>query len=166
MKESMNMTKRVAASVALSISAMGLAHAGSSSEIGSVDTSFQWIGANHKIVVEVFDDPMVEGVSCYVSRAKTGGVKGSLGIATDTSDASVACRQVGEIKIAKPLPRSGEVFSQSSSILFKSIRVQRMVDSKRNTLVYIVYSDKLIDGSPKNSVTAVPVPRATPIPAK
>lgn len=156
--------KKLAAVVAMLCSGSALAAA--SSEIGSVDTSFQWVGANHKIAVEVFDDPMVDGVSCYVSRAKTGGIKGTLGLATDTSDASVACRQVGEIKIAKPLPRSGEVFSQSSSILFKSIRVQRMVDPKRNTLVYIVYSDKLIDGSPKNSVTAVPVPRSTPIALK
>ena len=93
-------------------------------------------------------------------------MKGSLGLAEDTSDASVACRQVDDIKFASAIPRRGEVFSQSSSPLFKRVRVERMVDAKRNALIYLVYSDKLIDGSPKNSVTAVAVPKATRIPIK
>ena len=111
----------------------------------------------------MFDDPKVEGVSCYVSRARTGGIKGSLGLAEDTSDASVACRQVGEITLLEPLRQQEEVFSQSASILFKKVRIVRMADVKRNTLVYLVYSDKLIEGSPQNNVTAVPVPRSTPL---
>ena len=131
--------------------------------VGAVDTVFKFIGRNHQVVVEVFDDPKVEGVSCYVSRARTGGIKGSLGLAEDTSDASVACRQVGEITLLEPLRQQEEVFSQSASILFKKVRIVRMVDVKRNTLVYLVYSDKLIEGSPQNNVTAVPVPRSTPL---
>ena len=134
--------------------------------VGSVDTAFKLIGRNHQVVVEVFDDPKVQGVSCYVSRARTGGVKGTLGLAEDTADASVACRQVGEIAFAEPLMKQEEVFSQSASILFKKIRIVRMVDAARNTLVYLVYSDKLIDGSPQNNVTAVPVARALPIPVR
>ena len=131
--------------------------------VGAVDTVFKFIGRTHQVVVEVFDDPKVEGVSCYVSRARTGGIKGSLGLAEDTSDASVACRQVGEITLLEPLRQQEEVFSQSASILFKKVRIVRMADVKRNTLVYLVYSDKLIEGSPQNNVTAVPVPRSTPL---
>ena len=131
--------------------------------VGAVDTVFKFIGRNHQVVVEVFDDPKVKGVSCYVSRARTGGVKGTLGLAEDTADASVACRQVGEITLREPLRQQEEVFSQSASILFKKVRIVRMVDVKRNTLVYLVYSDKLIEGSPQNNVTAVPVPSSTPL---
>lgn len=134
--------------------------------VGSVDTAFQLIGPDHKVVVEVFDDPKVGGVSCYLSRAKTGGVKGALGLAEDTSDASVACRQVGPIHFGAKLPMQEEVFSERASIFFKHVRVVRMVDVKRNALVYLVYSDRLIDGSPKNSVTAVAVPASTPVPLR
>ncbi|WP_432654229.1 CreA family protein [Thauera aromatica] len=132
-------------------------------EVGSVDTAFKLIGRNHQVVVEVFDDPKVKGVSCYVSRARTGGIKGSLGLAEDTADASVACRQVGEIAFTEALRQQEEVFSQSASILFKKIRIVRMADVRRNTLVYLVYSDKLIDGSPQNNVTAVPLPPGLPL---
>lgn len=133
---------------------MSLAYA---EDIGSVDTAFKLMGANHKIVVEVFDDPKVQGVSCYISRAKTGGISGSLGLAEDKSNASIACRQVGEISFKEPVGRQEEVFTQKTSILFKTLRVVRMVDPKRNVLTYLTYSDRLIDGSPQNSITAVPV---------
>jgi CreA protein len=139
------------------------AFASSSQEIGSVDTEFKMVGANHKIVIEVFDDPLVQGVSCYVSRAKTGGLKGTFGLAEDPSDASVACRQVGPIEFKGAIPMQAEVFSQSASILFKKIRIVRAVDPKRQTLVYLVYGDKLIEGSPKNSITAVPVGKPIPV---
>jgi CreA protein len=108
----------------------------------------------------------VGGVSCYLSRAKIGGVTGALGIAEDTADASVACRQVDSIRFAGPLPKQEEVFSERASIMFKHIRVVRMVDAQRNALVYLVYSDRLVDGSPKNSVTAVPVPASLKIPLR
>ncbi|MGV3742980.1 MAG: CreA family protein [Burkholderiaceae bacterium] len=152
---------------ALFISALLFAAGSSHSEqIGEVDTVFKLIGPDHKIVVEVFDDPKVEGVSCYLSRAKTGGIKGALGVAEDRSEASVACRQVGEIRFNTPLPRQEEVFTERASILFKHVRVVRMIDVKRNSLVYLVYSDRVIEGSPNNSVTAVPVPGNQAIPLK
>lgn len=140
---------------------------GASAEtIGAVSTTFKLLSPNDKVVVEVFDDPQVDGVACYLSHAKTGGYAGALGLAEDTSDASVACRQVGPIAFKGKVEHEEEVFNARSSFLFKHVRVVRMVDVKRNTLVYLVYSDKLIDGSPKNSVTAVAVPAAQPIPLK
>jgi len=145
----------------------GAASAGVRAEaIGDVDTAFKLIGPDHKIVVEAYDDPKVQGVACYVSRAKKGGVSGALGVATDTSDASIACRQVGPVVIPSALPRQEEVFDQRLSVLFKRLRIVRMVDSKRNALIYLTYSDKLIDGSPKNSITAVAVDRSLPIPVR
>ncbi len=135
-------------------------------KIGEVDTVFKWIGPDHKIVVEVYDDPKVLGVSCYVSRAKTGGISGGLGLAEDKSEASIACRQTGPIRFDKPLSRQEEVFSERASLIFKKLRVVRMVDSQRNTLVYLTYSDRVIEGSPQNSITAVPVDRSLPIPLK
>ena len=134
--------------------------------VGAVDTVFKFIGRNHQVVVEVFDDPKVEGVSCYVSRARTGGIKGTLGLAEDRAEASIACRQVGPISFPEPLKKQEEVFSERMSILFKRLLIVRMVDAPRNTLVYLTYSEKLIDGSPQNSVTAVPVDRAIAIPLR
>ena len=133
-------------------------------QVGEVSTVFKFIGPNHKIVVDAYDDPRVGGVACYLSRARTGGIKGAIGIAEDKADASVACRQVGEIRFNGKLPQQEEVFSERSSILFKRVRVVRMVDVKRNALVYMVYSDRLIEGSPQNSVTAVPLPAGQVVP--
>lgn len=132
--------------------------------IGEVDTVFKWIGPDHKIVVNAHDDPQVKGVTCYVSRAKTGGIKGAVGLAEDRSEASIDCRQIGPISFARPLPAQEEVFSERISLVFKKIRIVRMVDVPRNTLVYLTYSDRLIEGSPQNSVAVVPVDRATSIP--
>ena len=135
-------------------------------QIGAVDTAFILIGPDHKVVVDAYDDPGVEGVTCFVSRAKTGGVKGALGLAEDKAEASIACRQVGPIKFAKPIKQQEEMFSERISLIFKKLRVVRIVDAKRNALVYLTYSDRLIDGSPQNSVTAVAVDRATAIPLR
>jgi len=148
---------------ALLLSACGWA---SSEEVGAVDTVFKLIGPDHKIVVDAYDDPKVGGVTCYVSRAKTGGLKGAFGLAEDKAEASIACRQTGVISFAKPLSQQEEMFSERISLIFKKLRVVRMVDAKRNTLVYLTYSDRLVEGSPQNSVTAVPVPAGTPIPVK
>jgi len=134
--------------------------------IGEVDTVFKLIGPDHKIVVDAYDDPRVVGVTCYVSRAKTGGIKGGLGLAEDKAEASIACRQVGPISFPKPLEQREEMFNERISLVFKRLRVVRMVDARRNTLVYLTYSDRVIEGSPKNSVTAVPVDRGTPIPLR
>jgi len=146
--------------------ACGAAFAASGEKIGSVDTAFQWLGRDHDILVEAYDDPRVAGVTCYLSRARVGGVKGTLGLAEDRAEASISCRQIGPIHFDKPLKQQEEVFSERISLVFKRLRVVRMVDEKRNTLVYLTYSDKLIDGSPQNSVTAVPVDPATPIPLR
>lgn len=143
--------------------ALPLVHA---EKIGDVSTAFQWLGPNHKVVVEAYDDPRVAGVTCYVSRARSGGISGALGLAEDRAEASIACRQVGPLEFKQPLPKQEEVFHERMSVLFKRLRVVRMVDAARNTLVYMTYSDRLIDGSPQNSVTAVPVDRAWPIPLK
>ena len=140
--------------------------AAAAEEIGAVDTVFKLIGPDHKIVVDAYDDPKVAGVTCYVSRAKTGGIKGGLGLAEDRSEASIVCQATGPIQIAAPIRQQEEVFTERTSLLFKRLRVVRMVDAKRNTLVYMTYSDRVIEGSPQNSVTAVAVPHSTPIPLK
>jgi CreA protein len=132
--------------------------------IGEVDTVFKLIGPDHKIVVDAYDDPKVAGVTCFVSRAKTGGIKGGLGLAEDTADASIACRQVGPISIAKALPVQEDMFTERISLIFKKLRVVRMVEPKRNVLVYLTYSDRVIEGSPKNSISVVPVDSPRPIP--
>jgi CreA protein len=124
-------------------------------EIGEVTTAFRILGANHRIVVEAFDDPQVEGVACFVSRARTGGISGSLGLAEDTSDASIACRQTGPISFRDEIEDGEEVFSRRASALFKRVQVVRFFDETRNTLVYLTYSDRVIEGSPKNSLSAV-----------
>lgn len=126
-------------------------------EIGSVDTVFKLIGRNHKIVIEAFDDPKVAGVTCFLSRAKKGGISGTLGLAEDPSDASIACRQVGKVTFKKDIKNGEEVFSKRTSLVFKRIQVVRFHDKKRNVLVYLVYSDKVIEGSPQNSISAVPI---------
>lgn len=126
-------------------------------EIGEVSTVFKWVGPNDKIVVEAFDDPKVQGVTCYLSRAKTGGVKGGLGLAEDRAEASIACRQVGPIQFSGELKDGEEVFKQRTSLVFKSMQVVRFFDRKRNALVYLVYSDRVIEGSPQNAVTAIPL---------
>ena len=124
-------------------------------EVGEVTTAIKILGANHRIVVEAFDDPKVEGVACFISRARTGGIKGSLGIAEDTSDAAVSCQQTGPVRFRAALEDGEQVYSARASILFKNVQVVRFHDEARNALVYLTYSDKLIEGSPKNSVSAV-----------
>ncbi|WP_340615001.1 protein CreA [Xenorhabdus thailandensis] len=130
-------------------------------EIGSVDTVFKLFGPDNKIVIEAFDDPDVTNVTCYLSRAKTGGLKGGLGLAEDTSDAAISCQQVGPIELAdkiKKSPKKGQVvFQKRTSLVFKKLQVVRFYDPKRNSLIYLTYSDKVIDGSPKNAISAVPI---------
>ncbi|MEM5293616.1 CreA family protein [Burkholderia sp. JPY481] len=134
-------------------------------EIASVNTNFHVTGSD-RVVVEAYDDPAVQGVTCYVSRARTGGVKGTLGIAEDPTEASIACRQVGELHFTGPIKQKDDVFSVSMSLIFKSLHVVRVVDTKRNALVYLTYSDRVVSGSAKNSVSAVPMPTGTTIPLK
>lgn len=129
--------------------------------IGTVSTKFKMLGPNDKIVVEVFDDPHIPGVSCYLSRAKTGGMSGAFGLAEDRSDASIACRQIGPIQLPEDIAagkeQGQEVFKKRTSLVFKSMQVVRFYDRKRNVLVYLNYSDRVIEGSPKNSISVVPI---------
>lgn len=151
------------------VTGIALAPAASAETIGSVDTVFKLIGPDHKIVVDAYDDPKVAGVTCYVSRAKTGGIKGAVGLAEDRAEASIACRQVGPIRFSadtRKLPDQEEMFSERISLLFKKLRVVRMVDRKRHTLVYLTYSDRLIEGSPQNSITVVPLGSEVVIPGR
>lgn len=124
---------------------------------GEVSTRFRWMGPNDKIVVDGFDDPKVQGVACHISRAQTGGVKGAIGVAEDASDASIACRQIGPISIVGELKDGEKVFDERRSLLFKELQVVRFFDRERNVLVYVSYSDRVIEGSPKNSISTVPI---------
>jgi CreA protein len=124
---------------------------------GEVSTRFRWLGPNDKIVVDGFDDPKVQGVACHLARAQTGGVRGGLGVAEDTSDASIACRQVGPIRILAPMEDGERVFNESRSLLFKRLRVVRFFDRERNVLVYVAYSERVLEGSPANSISTVPI---------
>jgi CreA protein len=124
---------------------------------GEVSTRFRWLGPNDRIAVDGFDDPKVRGVACHIARAITGGVKGGLRIAEDTSDASIACRQVGPIRISGELKDGESVFDERRSLLFKELHVVRFFDKQRNVLVYVSYSDRVIEGSPKNSISTVPI---------
>ena len=130
-------------------------------QVGSVDTVFKLLGPDHKIVVEAFDDPDVKNVTCYISRAKTGGIKGGLGLAEDTADAAISCQQVGPIELSDKIKHGkaeGDVvFQKRTSLVFKKLQVVRFYDAKRNSLIYLSYSDKVIDGSPKNALSAVPI---------
>jgi CreA protein len=136
---------------------LGAGTAAPAEEIGEVTTAIRILGANHRIVVEAFDDPKIEGVACYVSRARTGGISGSLGLAEDTADASIACRQVGPVRFRDELEEGEEVFGRRASALFKRVQVVRFFDEARNVLVYLTYSDRIIEGSPQNSISAVAI---------
>ncbi len=130
---------------------------------GSISTNFRWLGPNDKIVIDGFDDPKVRGVACHISRAQTGGVKGGMGVAEDTSDASIACRQIGPIQFLGEIKDGEQVFDEHRSLVFKTLQVVRFFDRERNVLVYVSYSDRVIAGSPKNSISTVPImPWPTP----
>ena len=125
--------------------------------VGCVTTTWKLIGANHKICVDAFHDPKVPGVTCHVSQARTGGVSGSLGLAQDPSQFSLACRQTGPITLPAKLPAEETVFTEDTSILFKETRIVRLWDEANRTLVYLGISRKLVEGAPANSISTVPV---------
>ncbi len=126
-------------------------------KIGEVSTEFMLMGPNSKIVVEAFDDPLVPGVTCHISYPTKGGVKGALGMAEERSESSIACRQVGPVSVPPNLKDGEEVFAKGRSLLFKKLHVIRFWDKKRNVLIYLSFTDKLVDGSPKHSLSSVPV---------
>jgi CreA protein len=125
--------------------------AAAQTRIDSISTNFRWLGPDDKVVV-----PKVANVSCYLSRADTGGVKGGLGLAEDPSRFSIACRAVGPVSIPPGLPKSEVIAFASASLFFKTFQVHRAVDAEKQVLVYTVVSTKLINGSPYNSISAVP----------
>lgn len=139
--------------------------AATAQEIGSVNTEWKLMGS-HQLVVEAYDDPKVEGVTCYVAKPERGGIAGAVGVAEEVSDVSIACRQVGPLRFKESLPLQEDAFTERRSLIFKTLHVVRMVDTDRNVLVYLTYTDKIIQGSPKNSVTAVPVSRDMEIPLR
>ena len=152
------MTKRLAA-LAVLLAATGAAHAQDATRIGAVSTTFRLIGANDEIVVDRYDDPKVDGVSCYMSHASKGGVSGTLGLATDPSRFSIACRATGKVVPHGELPKNEIVFGVRQSFFFKELRVSRLYDPDKHVLVYLAWSTKALTtgGSPYNAVSAVPV---------
>lgn len=129
-----------------------------SKEIMSVDTTWNAFGENDKVVVERFDDPRVDNVSCYVSYAKSGGISGAIGLSEDPSRFSIVCRAVGPVTLKSDVPvKNEEVFNRNASMFFKKMHITRNIDNEKNVLVYIATSDSLIDGSPFNSISVVPI---------
>jgi len=145
--------------ISIALLSMLTAAAAQAEEIGSVGYQFQWFGPNDKIVIDAIDDPDVPGVTCYMSRARTGGIKGALGLAEDPPYASISCHQVGPIDASRldRLRSPHEVFSERASLIFKTTQVVRFWDAKRRALVYLTYTDRIIEGSPQNSISVVPV---------
>ncbi|GAB2955920.1 CreA family protein [Aquaspirillum soli] len=133
------------------------AMAAAAETVGCATTAWKLLGANHRVCVEAFYDKKVPGVTCHVSQARKGGISGSLGLAQDPSQFSLACRQTGPISLPAKLPEEETVFSEDTSLLFKETRVVRLWDEKNRTLVYLAISRKLIEGAPANSLSTVPV---------
>lgn len=133
------------------------ANAADDRELAAVTTEWKAIGANHKVVVTAYQDPDIPEITCYVSQAKTGGIKGSIGLAEDPSNFALTCVSVGTPTIKKDLPKETQLFTKSTNIWFKSTRVTRIYDKEKDTVVYLAISRHLIDGSPFNAVSAVPL---------
>ena len=137
---------------------IGMAGAAHAEDLDCVSTTFNLLSPNDKVCVSDFDDQAVPGVTCYISQARTGGWGQPFGLNEDPSNFSVACRQMGPISVdISKLPEHDEVFSEKTSIFFKATRIYRMPDVKRNTLVYLAVSSKIVNGSPANSISVVPI---------
>jgi len=133
----------------------GLARA---DDLGCISTTFNLLSPNDKVCVSDFEDPRVPGVACHISQARKGGWGQPFGLNEDPSNFSVACRQIGPITVdIASLPKDEEAFTQKTSIFFKATRIYRMIDKKHNTLIYVAVSSKLINGSPANSISTVPI---------
>jgi CreA protein len=134
-------------------------------ELGCVTTAWKLLGSNHKVCVSSFRDPEVPAVVCHLSQARTGGVKGSVGLAEDVSEFSLSCVQTGPIAPGLKLPEQQEVFTERTSVLFKGTHVVRLFDKENNALVYLAISRKIVEGSPRNAVSSVAIsPWAQPAP--
>lgn len=145
--------------IAIGVAAVVWAAGGArADDIDCVSTTFRWVGPNDKVCVSAFDDPDVEGVTCYISQARTGGISGGFGLAEDPSRFSLSCRQVGPIDTdIFRLDKRERVYNEKTSVFFKNTHVFRLVDEKRDALVYLAISSKVIDGSPQNAISSVPI---------
>ena len=143
----------------LSLAALALSAslAVAAEEIGCATTTWKLIGANHRVCVYAYDDPKIPGVTCHVSQARTGGVKGSFGLAEDPSQFSLACRQVGPITLPEKISENEVVFSENTSLMFKETNIHRFLDTRRNVLVYLAISRRVIEGAPANAISTVPI---------
>jgi CreA protein len=126
-------------------------------DIGCLDTTFKLLSPNDSVCVSAFEDPKVPGVTCHISQARKGGWGSVVGLTEDPSRFSIACRQTGPISLPDKLPDQENVFSEKTSVFFKNTKVVRMFDQKHNTLIYLAVSKKLIEGSPQNSISTVPI---------
>lgn len=149
--------KQLVLALLLMVSAAGGARAEDPDLIFKKTTVWKFLSPDAKLGTYAIDDPEVEGVTCYFTVPEKGGWKGWLGLADELSKASLSCQQVAPIKFKRKLSQGEEAFSQRRSLIFKRMQIVRGCDTKRNVLVYLVYSDKLIDGSPKNSTSTVPI---------
>jgi CreA protein len=137
---------------------MGMTGAACADDLDCVSTTFNLLSPNDKVCISDFDDPKVPGVTCYISQARKGGWGQPLGLNEDPSNFSVSCRQMGPINVdLTKLPEREEAFSEKTSIFFKATRIYRMPDLKRNTLVYLAVSSKIVNGSPENAISVVPI---------
>lgn len=154
------MFKPLICGLCLLLALPSFAHADEGRPVGHVDTVFKLLTPDDKIRIAAFEDPIISGITCFISRATTGGLKGAVGLAEDTSDASISCHQTGPIKFKEAIKvreKGEEVFNERRSFLFKQLHVTRFYDQPSNTFVYMTWSDRVIEGSPKNSITAVPL---------
>lgn len=162
----MRFLSAVAMALAFALAGAGLAFGDNEPDlIFKKSTVWKFLTPDHKLATYAVDDPLVDGVSCHFTVPEKGGVSGWLGVAEEVSDISLACRQVGPVTINATFEQGEEMFRQRRSFMFKKMRIVRGCDAKRNVLVYLVYSDKLIEGSPKNSTSTVPLmPWGTKVP--
>ena len=154
----MTQFSRLLLSVALVVLAAAPARAADEPDlIFKRSTVFKWISPNDKLATYGLDDPEVEGVACHFTVPEKGGFKGWVGLAEEVSDISLACRQIGPIRFKAKFEQGDDVFRKRRSLFFKKMQIVRGCDAKRNVLVYMVYSDRIIEGSPKNSTSSVPI---------
>lgn len=159
---------RIVAAVALTLAVLAPSLASASDDpdlIFKRSTVWKFLSPDHKLAVYAIDDPVVNGVACHFTLPEKGGFEGMFGLAEETSDISLACRQVGPISFKEKFEQGADMYRQSRSLFFKKMQIVRGCDAKRNVLVYLVYSDKLIEGSPKNSTSTVPIMPWGPEPA-
>ncbi len=150
------MNKSIIATLSVGVLFAGI-NIASAAEIGCLDTTFKFLSPDDSVCVSAFEDQKVQGVTCHISQARKGGWSSVVGLAEDPSRFSIACRQTGPISLPKKLPKQESVFSERTSAIFKNTRVIRMFDTEHNTLIYLAISKKIVEGSPQNAISTVPI---------